>query len=161
MFSSRMFTRSTFVLTWSVLLAACTGTPPDNLGVVNSKLAACPESPNCVSSDSLDESHYVPAFKLEASAELAWSEIKAYLQAQRNMEIMIETTDYIYVESTSSLMRFVDDFELHLRLKDGIIAVRSASRLGKSDFGVNKKRVDDLYEALNDKGLVSVAPKPI
>ncbi|MGC3837006.1 hypothetical protein ACPSKX_23880 [Moritella viscosa] len=53
MFSSRMFTRSTFVLTWSVLLAACTGTPPDNLGVVNSKLAACPESPNCVSSDSL------------------------------------------------------------------------------------------------------------
>jgi len=160
MHSSRIFKRSTLILTCGMFLASCSGTPPDNIGIVNSMLTPCPESPNCVSSDSLDESHYVPAFKLEANAELVWSEIKVYLQAQHNMEIMTETTDYLYVESTSSLMRFVDDFELHLRLKDGIIAVRSASRLGKSDFGVNKQRVDDLYKALNDKGLVSEATKP-
>ncbi|KXO13490.1 hypothetical protein AKG98_3295 [Moritella sp. JT01] len=160
MHTSRIFKRSILILTCSIFLASCSGTPPDNIGIVNSLLTPCPESPNCVSSDSLDESHYVPAFKLEVSAEVVWSEIKVYLQAQHNMEIMTETADYLYVESTSTLMRFVDDFELHLRLNDGIIAVRSASRLGKSDFGVNKQRVDDLYKALNDKGLVSKAAKP-
>ena len=157
---SRIFTRSTFVLTCSIVLTACTGARPHNLGIVNSTLVPCPESPNCVSSDSLDVSHYVPAFKLEASSEQVWSEIKLYVQSQENMEIVRELKDYLYVESTSFFMRFVDDFELHLREKDGIIAVRSASRYGKSDFGVNKERVDDLYLYLNEKGLVSEAPMP-
>lgn len=159
MFTTHHFTRATFVVTCALLITGCSGSRPDNLGVVNSKLAACPESPNCVSSDSEGESHYVPAFKLEASPERVWNEIKRYLLAQRNMEIITETSDYLYVESTSTLMRFVDDFELHLREQDGIIAIRSASRLGKSDFGVNKKRVDDLYTALNNKGLVTQAAK--
>ena len=160
MFSFGKLSRSTLVLTCSVLVMACSGSRPDNLGVVNARLSECPKTPNCVSSDSLEQSHYVPAFKLEKSPALVWGSIKTYLQAQNNMDIIIETKDYLYIESTSILMRFVDDFELHLREKDGIIAVRSASRLGKSDFGVNKQRVDDLYKALNDKGLVSEAVKP-
>lgn len=159
MLTSHVFNRSTFVLTCSLVLTACTGARPHNLGVVNSQLAPCPDTPNCVSSDSLDESHYVPAFKLEASSELVWSEIKLYIDSQSNMEIVRELKDYLYVESTSTLMRFVDDFELHLREQDGIIAVRSASRYGKSDFGVNKERIDDLYLYLSEKGLVSEAVK--
>jgi len=159
MFTSRVFTRSTFILTCSLVLTACTGARPLNLGIVNSTLAPCPETPNCVSSDSVDASHYVPAFKLEASSEQVWSEIKLYLDSQSNMEIVRELKDYLYVESTSTLMRFVDDFELHLREQKGIIAVRSASRYGKSDFGVNKERVDALYLYLSEKGLVSEAIK--
>ncbi|QFI37497.1 DUF1499 domain-containing protein [Moritella marina ATCC 15381] len=159
MLTSHLFTRSTFVLACGLMLTACTGARPHNLGVVNATLTPCPETPNCVSSDSLDESHYVPAFKLEASSEQVWSEIKVYLDSQSNMEIVRELKDYLYVESTSTLMRFVDDFELHLREQDGIIAVRSASRYGKSDFGVNKERVDDLYLYLSEKGLVSEAVK--
>lgn len=159
MLTSHVFNRSTFVLTCSLVLTACTGARPHNLGVVNSQLAPCPDTPNCVSSDSLDESHYVPAFKLEASSELVWSEIKLYIDSQSNMEIVRELKDYLYVESTSTLMRFVDDVELHLREQDGIIAVRSASRYGKSDFGVNKERIDDLYLYLSEKGLVSEAIK--
>jgi len=141
------------------VLTACTGARPNNIGVVNSKLAPCPDSANCVSSDSLDERHYVPAFKLEANSEVVWAEIKLYLESKSNMVIVRELKDYLYVESTSTFMRFVDDFELHLREQNGIIAVRSASRYGKSDFGVNKERVDDLYLYLSDKGLVSEAPK--
>jgi len=159
MLTSHVLNRSTFVLTCSLVLTACTGARPHNLGVVNSQLAPCPDTPNCVSSDSLDESHYVPAFKLEASSELVWSEIKLYIDSQSNMEIVRELKDYLYVESTSTLMRFVDDVELHLREQDGIIAVRSASRYGKSDFGVNKERIDDLYLYLSEKGLVSEAIK--
>lgn len=159
MVRSHLFTRATFVLTCSLVLTACTGARPHNLGIVNSTLAPCPDTPNCVSSDSLDESHYVPAFKLEASSEQVWSEIKVYLDSQSNMKIVRELSDYLYVESTSMLMRFVDDFELHLREEDGIIAVRSASRYGKSDFGVNKERVDALYLYLSEKGLVSEAIK--
>lgn len=159
MVRSHQFTRATFVLTCSLVLTACTGARPHNLGIVNSTLAPCPDTPNCVSSDSLDESHYVPAFKLEASSEQVWSEIKVYLDSQSNMKIVRELSDYLYVESTSMLMRFVDDFELHLREEDGIIAVRSASRYGKSDFGVNKERVDALYLYLSEKGLVSEAIK--
>ncbi|GIC78947.1 DUF1499 domain-containing protein [Moritella sp. F3] len=159
MLTSHKFTRSIFVLTCGLVLTACTGARPHNLGVVNSMLAPCPETPNCVSSDSLDESHYVPAFKLEASSEQVWSEIKLYLDSQSNMEIVRELKDYLYVESTSTFMRFVDDVELHLREQDGIIAVRSASRYGKSDFGVNKERIDDLYLYLSEKGLVSEAVK--
>ncbi|SQD77334.1 DUF1499 domain-containing protein [Moritella yayanosii] len=157
MFTSRIYTRSTFILTCSLVLTACTGARPHNLGIVNATLAPCPETPNCVSSDSLDESHYVPAFKLEASSEQVWTEIKLYLNSQSNMEIVRERNDYLYVESTSTLMRFVDDFELHLREQHGIIAVRSASRYGQSDFGVNKDRVDALYLYLSEKGLVSEA----
>ncbi|MDX2319757.1 MAG: DUF1499 domain-containing protein [Moritella sp.] len=161
MFSLRILSRSTLVLTCSVLIMACSGSRPDNLGIVKSTLSACPESPNCVSSDSLDDSHYTPAFKLEAPSNVVWQEVKLYLQAQHNMEIITETSNYLYLESTSTFMRFVDDFELHLRQQDGIIAVRSASRLGKSDFGVNKQRVDDLYKELNAKGLVTEAAKPL
>ena len=159
MFTSRVYTRSTFILTCSLVLTACTGARPHNLGIVNSTLAPCPDTPNCVSSDSLDESHYVPAFKLEANSEQVWAEIKLYLDSQSNMEIVRELKDYLYVESTSTFMRFVDDFELHLREQNGIIAVRSASRYGKFDFGVNKERVDALYLYLNEKGLVSEAIK--
>lgn len=149
--------QTVIVLTFSVLLTACSGSRPDNLGVVNSSLTACPDTPNCVSSDSHDVEHYVPAFQLEQAADIVWEEIKAYIKQQSNMQIVFEKADYMHVESTSSLLGFVDDFELHLRQQEGIIAVRSASRLGHSDFGVNKQRVEDLYRELNQKQLVSKA----
>lgn len=153
------FNRSVIIFFCSMFLAACTGSRPDNIGIVNQKLTACPESPNCVSSDSIDKGHHVPALKLQKAAELVWLEVKAYLEMQENMEIITQTADYIHIESTSSLMRFVDDFELHLRKQDGTIAVRSASRLGHSDFGVNRQRIEDLYLYLSGKGLVSKVSK--
>lgn len=153
------FNHSAIIILCSMFLTACSGSRPDNIGIVNLKLTACPESPNCVSSDSIDKEHHVPAFKLEKAAELVWLDVKAYLQMQQNMQIISQTADYMHIESTSSLMRFVDDFELHLRKRDGIIAVRSASRLGHSDFGVNKQRIEDLYLYLSNKGLVSKVSK--
>jgi len=68
----------------------------------------------------------------------------------------IVTSDdaYLHAECTSRIFRFVDDLELHLRPDDGIIAVRSASRVGKGDMGVNHKRVESLRQRLTSSGLL-------
>jgi uncharacterized protein (DUF1499 family) len=69
-------------------------------------------------------------------------------------EIASQTDTYLHVECRSLVFRFVDDLELELRPGDGIIAVRSASRKGHSDFGVNRRRVEDLRERLRSRGVV-------
>ncbi len=66
--------------------------------------------------------------------------------------IVTESPEYLHAECRSSVFGFVDDLELQLRPSDGIIAVRSASRLGHSDFGVNRKRIETLRNALIKKG---------
>jgi len=68
---------------------------------------------------------------------------------------MITKTDvYLHMECKSLIFRFVDDLELLLTPTTGIIDIRSASRLGKSDFGVNRKRVESLRQVLLNKGLI-------
>jgi uncharacterized protein (DUF1499 family) len=69
-------------------------------------------------------------------------------------EIASQTDTYLHAECRSLVFRFVDDLELELRPGDGIIAVRSASRKGHSDFGVNRRRVEDLRERLRSRGVV-------
>jgi len=59
-----------------------------------------------------------------------------------------ETSDYLHAECRSAWFGFVDDLELHLRPSEASIAVRSASRLGYSDLGVNRRRVEDLRASL-------------
>jgi uncharacterized protein (DUF1499 family) len=64
-----------------------------------------------------------------------------------------ETSGYLHAECRSALLGFVDDLELHLRPSEGVIAVRSASRLGYSDFGVNRRRVEVLRASLISRGM--------
>jgi uncharacterized protein (DUF1499 family) len=68
--------------------------------------------------------------------------------------IVKETEDYLHAECRSALFRFVDDLELQLRPSESIIAVRSASRLGYSDLGVNRRRVEGLRESLTRLGVL-------
>ncbi len=68
--------------------------------------------------------------------------------------IVEETEDYLHAECRSALFGFVDDLELQLRPSESIIAVRSASRLGYSDFGVNRRRVEALRESLAGRGVL-------
>jgi uncharacterized protein (DUF1499 family) len=65
-----------------------------------------------------------------------------------------ETPGYLHAECRSALFGFVDDLELHLRVSEGVIAVRSASRLGYSDLGVNRRRVEILRTSLINRGMV-------
>ena len=68
--------------------------------------------------------------------------------------IIKEGSGYLHAECQSALLGFVDDLELHLRSSEGVIAVRSASRLGYSDFGVNRRRVEALRSFFIDRGMV-------
>lgn len=135
-------------------LFSCAGTRPKDLGLHGSVLRPCPSSPNCVSSDAGDASHRVEAFALAVPAADAWREARAAVAALPRTRIVSETADYLHAECASALFGFVDDLELHLRASEGRIAVRSASRLGHSDMGVNRRRVEGLRAALARQGAV-------
>lgn len=112
------------------------GKRPDNLGVNNGKLAPCPNTPNCVNSQSGDEQA-----KIDPLPAVPISQLKAVVESMERTKIITETDDYLYAEFASKLMGFVDDVEFYLDREADVIHVRSASRLGQSDLGVNRVRV--------------------
>jgi len=116
------------------------GTRPDNLGVRNGTLAACPASPNCVSTYSTDTEHQIEPLKFLGGNTIAT--LKAAVLAQPGAVVISETENYLYAEFTSSLMGFVDDVEFYVDETSGTVQARSASRLGESDLGVNRKRIE-------------------
>jgi uncharacterized protein (DUF1499 family) len=135
-------------------LLSCAGTRPGNLGVADQRLAPCPSSPNCVSSDASDPTHAIPPLALEGPPEQAWQSARAAVAELPRTRIVTGTDDSLHAECRSALFGFVDDLELHLRPGEGIIAVRSASRLGYGDLGVNRRRVESLRGALVRRGVV-------
>lgn len=111
---------------------------PENLGVKEGRLAPCKRSPNCVSSQanlSDAEHHIAPIHGSLAAARLA-------IRSLPRTTIIEEKENYLYAEFRTPLLRYVDDVELYF---DGqVLQVRSCSRLGRRDFGVNRKRVEEL-----------------
>jgi uncharacterized protein (DUF1499 family) len=135
-------------------LLSIPGMRPRNLGVNEGRLAACPSSPNCVSSDAGDEAHRVAPFRIAAPAVRVWEAVREAVAALPRTTVVVDTGEYLHAECSSALLGFVDDLELHLRPLEGIIALRSASRVGYSDLGVNATRVENLREALERAGVV-------
>lgn len=132
---------------------SCSGTKPRDLGIKNSRLIPCPTTPNCVSSDATDASHAIAPFQLSVPPGDAWRELRLALKNYPRTELVRETDDYIHAECRSAIFGFVDDLEFHLRATEGIVAVRSASRLGRSDFGVNRRRIEALRARLREQGV--------
>lgn len=111
-------------------------------------LPSCPSTPNCVSSDAADETHRVKPYRLTAEPAEAWKTLKKIVLALPRTTIRTATQDYLKAEVRSRIFRFVDDLEFQLRADENIIAVRSASRVGYSDLGVNRRRVEKIRELL-------------
>lgn len=130
------------LLTIIPFLAACSGEPPQNIGVQDGRLTACPDSPNCVSSYENDEEHGIAAL----SGNL--DQIGEVLRNLPEANIVSADNNYLYAEFTSSLMRYVDDVEFLYDASAGITHVRSASRLGHSDLGANRNRIEAIRAAL-------------
>jgi uncharacterized protein (DUF1499 family) len=122
------------------------GTRPTDLGVTDGRLKACPNSPNCVCSSDSDKEHGIAPIAWEKSPGEAIAALKQVIQSMERTAIVVESGDYLHVEFTTKLMGYVDDVEFYV--KDGVIQVRSASRLGKSDLGVNRQRVEAIRSAL-------------
>jgi uncharacterized protein (DUF1499 family) len=119
------------------------GKRPTNLGVKEGKLAPCPDTPNCVSSQSNDSEHAIDPLPYVSIADL-----KKVVESMERTTIIEETENYLYAEFKSKLMGFVDDVEFYKDDANQVVNVRSASRLGKSDLGVNRKRVEAIRQQL-------------
>ena len=142
------------------LSAACGGSRPGTLGVADSRLATCPSTPNCVCSDDSDPEHGIEPFRLVTDPRSAWNALQGVLLSTPRTRIVTRTDDYLHAEATSLVFRFVDDVEFHLRSEEGLIAVRSASRLGSSDFGVNRRRIERLRDRLTEAGALRRREQP-
>jgi uncharacterized protein (DUF1499 family) len=127
-------------------LFSFSGQRPTTLGVSDGKLAACPNTPNCVSSQAPDSDteHKIAPLSYTTSPAEAMTALKSMIQGMERAAIVREDDNYIYAEFTSALMGFVDDVEFLLDPAANVIHVRSASRLGQSDLGVNRKRIEAL-----------------
>lgn len=140
------------VVVWALIMftLSALAKKPDNLGVKDGRLAACPPSPNCVCSQDGDE-HAIEPFAFGGDAEAAWVRLKQVLAEYPRTKVVSESDGYLHAECTSLVFRFVDDVEFFLDREKGLIHVRSASRAGRSDLGVNRKRVEQMRQAFAEK----------
>lgn len=122
----------------------CHGKRPADLGLTSGALRPCPRSSNCVSSEGGTpvEMQVAPFPAPGGAADLA--RLKSVVSAWPRTEVLTASHDYLHAECTSLLMRFVDDIEFRFDSAAKVIHVRSASRLGESDLGVNRKRVEGM-----------------
>jgi len=127
------------------------GTRPTNIGIQSGKLAACPGTPNCVNSQSQDAQSKIEPLAYSSTPAQAMAKLKTVIEDMERTNIITETDNYLYAEFTSKLMGFVDDVEFLLDDSAKVIHVRSASRLGQSDLGVNRKRIEAIREKFNEK----------
>jgi uncharacterized protein (DUF1499 family) len=119
---------------------------PHNLGVSDGRFAPCKRSPNCVSSQAepTDGEHYIAPIAFRGSA----ADLRRAVESMERATVIKAERNYLYAEYRSRLMRYVDDVELYYDEKQGLVHVRSASRLGRRDFGVNRSRVEALRRIL-------------
>lgn len=131
----------------ALVMLSFLGTKPSNLGARGGRLAVCPDKPNCVSTQSDDPRHAIDPIRFTGSADAALERLRRVLRQQARTEIISDHDHYIHAESRSRLFRFVDDLEFFVDESAGVIHFRSASRVGHSDFGVNRKRAEALRRA--------------
>jgi uncharacterized protein (DUF1499 family) len=127
--------------------------PSLSLGIKeNGELQACPDSPNCVSSFApvSDDVHNISAVKVNDEQE--WNDLKTkiknYFNSQKRYSLQQESVNYFYYTQKSALFGFVDDLEILFLPETKELHFRSSSRLGYSDMGVNRKRVEQIKEVL-------------
>lgn len=141
-----------------VVLSVMSRQAPDNLGVKDGKLAVCPETPNCVSSQAPDDVHRVEPLRFgnpsrpQYTPGEAWASLVRVVSGLRGAHVVEATESYMHVECSSAIFRFVDDVEFVLDEENQAIHVRSASRVGRSDMGANRARVEAIRAAWKKGG---------
>lgn len=118
-------------------------------GIINGKLTPCPDTPNCLCSEYADDqSHFIDAIPVsEINSVNLMNTIEQAIESIGGT-VKQKNDDYLAATFTSSLFRYVDDFEIRVDREDQLIHIRSASRVGRSDFGANQKRINDFRKTL-------------
>jgi len=132
-------------------LGFLSGTMPQELGVTDGRLRPPSRTSNSVSSQaSLYPEHpqgdyaSIAPLAYAGDGDAAMARLAVLLQKSERMVVVTRTPDYIYAQCTTALLKFTDDMEFWLDRPNSVIQVRSASRLGKKDFGVNRARVESI-----------------
>ncbi len=143
----------------AVLLAArvgaFSGKPPANIGVRDGKLKPPAKTPNSVSSQAdlwpeaplKDEARIAP-INLQGDGKATIAKIAKVVEDLPGSHIVEQSDNYLYAQFTTPLLRFVDDVEFWFDPAAGVVQVRSASRVGRKDFGVNRARVENIRARL-------------
>jgi len=138
------------------LLSFLTAKRPASVGIVGGRLQACdPQRSNCVCSQHPPEGrnldpHDIQPFAYDGDAGDAMTRVIAVLMQQPRCHIVVQRPDYLHAEFTTPALGFIDDMEFLLSAPEQVIHVRSASRLGLTDFGVNRARVEELRLAFDE-----------
>lgn len=131
-----------------IRLGVFAGKRPDNLGVQAGRLAPCPASPNCASSQAEDAEHRISPLPLTGSASEAQARLVAILEGLPRCRVVVAEPAYLRAECRSFTFGFVDDVEFYIDEAAGLIQFRSAARVGYSDMGVNRARIEEVARAL-------------
>ena len=117
------------------------------------ELATCPSSPNCVSTaEGEDDAHSIAPIDIEGDPREAWSTLKSLLEADGSFRITASNDRYLRAVATTRILRFKDDVEFLLDPDQNTIGMRSASRVGYSDLGKNRKRMESIREKMIEAG---------
>jgi len=133
-------------LVFAGILISVIGGKGPVLGIEDNRLKPCPRSPNCVSSYQKNGSHYVEPLYFKGKKEDALKTLLSVIKSMKRMKIILSDVHYIHAECKSLFFKFVDDIEFYFDKSDRVIHIRSASRIGYSDLGANKKRVEAIRQ---------------
>ncbi len=114
------------------------------IGIVNGKLHPCPKSPNCVSTQAIDEKQKMEPINYSGDLEDAKAKIIDIINSLKRSKIITNEENYIHIEFRTATFRFVDDVEFLFDDKEKVIHFRSRARMGYSDMGVNRKRMEEI-----------------
>lgn len=125
------------------------GKRPVNLGYADGKFAPPSWKPNCVSSTvDRDNSHFIEPIVYAMASAKAWEKLRVIVLASNGTKVIVDIPGYLYAEFRSSIFGFVDDVEFAMDKNARMIQVRSGSRLGIDDAGVNRTRIERIRQDL-------------
>lgn len=123
-------------------LLSWTAVRPANPGVHNGRLADCPDAPNCVSTQAADHEHWIAPLTVPSESTPPIEMLAKIIRRMPRTTIIQQTDDYLYAEFRSQVFRFCDDVEFFVEPGTKRVHFRSASRVGRSDLGVNRERME-------------------
>lgn len=125
---------------------------PEGLGLTDGELMPCPSSPNCVSTQASPEDveHYAEPIVYTGDRMKTQLLIESFILNNGNAHLVSSKLGYVHFEVKSPLVGYIDDVEFYLPAADSVVHVRSASRVGYSDFGTNRERVRQIQSLLVD-----------
>jgi uncharacterized protein (DUF1499 family) len=126
-------------------------TNQENAKLIEGKLRPCPDSPNCVCSEHSRTAHFVEPLEFSDDTEEAWARLIDIVKQQPRTTVIIETADYIEVRVKTRFFRFQDVLEFRLARAANQIHVRSASKVGYSDLGTNRRRIETLRRLFREE----------